>query len=75
MITECVPHHYRLEEANGPTVLGTCKKCGHEREYKSFLDWDALPKGGDRMSGMFVKDSRLKDSVYISDLTREKWQW
>lgn len=42
----CSPHHFILEEATGPTSMGTCKKCGFTKPMKnwSVLDqtWNAL---------------------------------
>ena len=30
-------HHWRIEEANGPTSGGVCKVCGVAREFKNWL--------------------------------------
>lgn len=35
MTTECI-HHWIIEMPDGPVSIGTCKKCGREREYENF---------------------------------------
>lgn len=30
-------HKWRIEEASGPTSLGTCKDCGRKREFRNWL--------------------------------------
>ncbi|KKL83729.1 hypothetical protein LCGC14_1971880, partial [marine sediment metagenome] len=34
-VSPCV-HHDIIEVPNGPISIGTCKKCGREREYENF---------------------------------------
>ena len=45
----CV-HHWLIEEANGPTSNGRCKKCGAERTFPNWRPNDKLrddnSKGG-----------------------------
>ncbi|MEX0783630.1 MAG: hypothetical protein WD557_13380 [Dehalococcoidia bacterium] len=31
-------HHWRIEEANGPRSVGTCKYCGAEKQFKNWLE-------------------------------------
>ena len=30
-------HHWRIEEANGPTSRGYCRLCGEVREFRNWL--------------------------------------
>ncbi len=47
MTTEAPPcvHHDIIEVPDGPISIGTCKKCGREREYENhkFPDYNSKP--------------------------------
>lgn len=30
-------HHWRIDEANGPTSLGICKVCGEAKKFRNWL--------------------------------------
>lgn len=38
---ECI-HHERIDEPNGPTSIGTCIKCGHQKIYNNHLSDDMI---------------------------------
>ena len=31
-------HHWLIEEAQGPTSRGLCRRCGAEREFKNWIE-------------------------------------
>lgn len=39
----CPPHHWKIPEANGPTSVGVCLKCGDQREFRN-----SVPDARDR---------------------------
>lgn len=34
-VTQCPPHHWRIDEPNGSKVNGVCKKCGKTRTFNT----------------------------------------
>lgn len=36
----CSSHHWLIETPDGPTVRGTCKRCGEQRVYPSTFPED-----------------------------------
>jgi DNA-directed RNA polymerase subunit M/transcription elongation factor TFIIS len=44
--TDGLRHHWLIEEPNGPTSLGTCKRCGTERRFRNSVQasrWRTIP--------------------------------
>ena len=33
----CV-HNYRIQPADGPTSMGTCRNCGETKEFQNYID-------------------------------------
>ena len=51
-------HHFLLEDADGPTSVGICKKCGERREFSN-SPMDAWDRAMMRRRG--VKDIRISE--------------
>lgn len=51
----CPPHRYVLPGPNGPTVSGSCKKCGARRTWLASLEEINVTKGWTK-----AQEARLK---------------
>ena len=57
-------HHYRIEEPEGEFSVGTCLKCGYQREYKNHSSpMDYVETPGDIINLLF-RSARPREYEY-----------
>jgi len=59
------PHHWLIEEANGPTSVGVCRFCGERREFSN-----SVPDGLDRA----IMRRRGVKNIKISERPAGRWR-
>ena len=61
--TSCA-HHWKINDPDGPTSSGTCKKCGVEKEFTNYLE--GSPWSSDVSLAQLSKNEGYSDKVSFS---------
>lgn len=67
-------HHWRIEEASGPTSEGYCLNCGETREFNNGWMGGGIQTGDD-LHRIFVNSKTDWAGEWISERQRDNWAW